>query len=137
MDDDQGQGASGTARSGPRLAEVGELHLLGWDHRTSPLGVLEQVAVPRDARGALLHRLRGAGYPEAVVLSTCSRTEVYLRQRDGAVSVALDVLAGFYEVPPGTRPPGVVLQGEAVVRHLFEVAAGLDSRLLGEVEVRD
>lgn len=120
-----------------RCREVGSLYLAGWTHRTAPLDVLEQVAVPRSQRLELLHRLRAAGHPEAVVLSTCSRTEVYLRLAEERRPDPLGTLAAWYGGPAGALPPGLVRTGEAVTEHLFDVAAGLNSRVVGEVEIRD
>lgn len=114
MDDEQEHPRSGRVRPVVRSDEVASLHLLGWTHRTSPLGVLEQVAVPRSHRADLLHRLRDAGHPEAVVLSTCNRTEVYLRLRHGGAPDPLDALAAHHDVSPGSLRPGLVRTGAGV-----------------------
>jgi glutamyl-tRNA reductase len=73
---------------------------------------------------ALLAELRAGGVDEAVVLVTCERTEVYVRGGLAPVQAALP------------EAPWSTLTGPAVVAHLFRVAAGLESRRLGEPEIQ-
>jgi glutamyl-tRNA reductase len=113
-----------------------QLGMAGLSHRSAPTAVLEQVAVPRADQPALLDALRDAGYPEAVVVSTCSRTEIYAAWRATPAAGLLDVLAGFVQVPAARLRPFAELRGDsAVVSHLLRVTAGLDSRVIGEVEI--
>ena len=53
------------------------LFAVGLSHRTAPLALLERVAVPADRRRDVLAAVRAAGFSEAVLLVTCSRTEIY------------------------------------------------------------
>jgi glutamyl-tRNA reductase len=111
------------------------LLLVGTSHRLAPVEVRERVALDPDAAAALAARLAGDG--EAVCLSTCNRTEVYLAaddvEADDRVTAALAELA---KVEPGELEPYLYrLQGLATAVHLFRVAAGLDSLVPGEGEI--
>jgi glutamyl-tRNA reductase len=117
-----------------------ELYLLGVSFRTAPAPVREawHFSAP-DAR-ALLRRAADA-WPgwEAAVLSTCNRTEFYLAAPAGAPAVK-GWLAWLRDsrpdVPPlGGRCPRYARRGWAAARHLFRVACGLDSAILGDVQV--
>ena len=104
---------------------MADLHLLGISHHRTPVELRERVAFERDEAAALARRLAGAG-GEAVVLSTCNRTELYLVNAD--LEEAERVLrADELEV--------YRLRDEAAGRHLFRVAAGLDSLVPGEGEI--
>jgi glutamyl-tRNA reductase len=111
------------------------LLLVGTSHRLAPVEVRERVALDPDAAAALAARLAGDG--EAVCLSTCNRTEVYLAaddvEADDRVTAALAELA---KVEPGELEPYLYrLHGLATAVHLFRVAAGLDSLVPGEGEI--
>ena len=116
---------------------MGCVSMVGFTHRASVLRVLERVSVPHAEQDALLHALRAAGFPEAVVLSTCSRTEVYAGGSSASPQRLLDVLverAGGWSHE--LREAAEVRLGDDAVRHLFRVTAGLDSRVVGEPEIR-
>ena len=111
--------------------------MVGFTHRASVLRVLERVSVPRAAVDELLRAVRAAGFPEAVVLSTCSRTEVYAGPSAEDPGRLLDLLverAGGWS--PELRRAAESRVGDAAVEHLFRVTAGLDSRVVGEPEIR-
>jgi glutamyl-tRNA reductase len=109
-------------------------------YRTAPLGELERAAVaPGALDGALPCLLRAPDVLETVVLSTCNRTEIYAWVRD--VEAAFDQLALYFEelqsLPERwVRDHCAFLIGEEAVRHLFAVAAGLDSMVRGESEIQ-
>jgi len=113
--------------------------VIGLNHRTAPLELLERTAI-RDGRiPKILHDLCARQHlSEAVVLSTCNRTEVY--------AVAERFHAGYEDVRnffadlsflPAEEFAGhlYVHYDDAAVTHLFAVAAGLDSAVLGESEI--
>jgi glutamyl-tRNA reductase len=115
-----------------------QLRMVGVSHRRSSPGLLEQVAVRREDLPTLLETLQSAGYAEAVLLSTCSRTEIYARSGAGSDQGLIEILAAQAGVPRTSLDAGVtVLAGQAVVEHLFRVTAGLESRVVGEVDVVD
>src|SRR3954447_6142307 len=114
-----------------------QLAMVGLTHRGTPLSLLEQVAVPRDEHAALLADLRDAGWREAVLLSTCSRTEIYAARRQEPERSLLDVLAAHTGVPLATLHASAEQRtDQAVVGHLLRVTAGLESRVVGEVEIQ-
>ncbi len=104
------------------------LHLIGLSHHSAPVELRERVALSPGRSAALARELAG---PEAVVLSTCNRTEIYLAgDEPGPADAALERLAG--ESLDGAL---YRLADEAAAVHLFRVAAGLDSLVPGEGEI--
>jgi glutamyl-tRNA reductase len=119
---------------------TGTLLALGVSHKTAPLPVRERLALPEGRAVSVLRELVGhADVHEAVAISTCNRTEVYLVASDPveAESATLAVLARQAGIRP-TELFGAIysLRDADAVRHLFEVAAGLDSMIVGEAEVQ-
>ena len=111
--------------------------MVGFTHRASVLHVLERVSVPHEEQHELLAAVRAAGFPEAVVLSTCSRTEVYAGPSSEPPQRLLDALVGRAGGwSEELRQTAEVRADDAAVEHLFRVAAGLDSRVVGEPEIR-
>ena len=117
-----------------------ELIALGVSHKTAPQPLRERLALPEGRAAAVLGELRAAeSIQEAVAISTCNRTELYLVATDGveAESAALSVLARH----AGIRPTELTdclysFRQRDAVRHLFGVAAGLDSMIVGEAEIQ-
>jgi glutamyl-tRNA reductase len=109
------------------------LTLVGISHRATPIAVRERAFVPLPEAAALARRLAGDG--EAVCLSTCNRTELYLvgAEAEARGLAALAEVSGLAEDELGS----VVyrLTDEAAALHLFRVAAGLDSMIPGEGEI--
>lgn len=113
--------------------------VIGLNHRTMPLDLFERLTVDGARLPKALHDLAARQHlGEVVVLSTCNRTEVYaLAERfHGAYGDVRDFLAELAFVTPDefTDHLYVHYDNEAV-RHLFTVAAGLDSAVLGEAEI--
>lgn len=113
--------------------------VIGLNHKTAPVEVLETVAVPEATLAKALHELSGFDQlSEVVVVSTCQRTEVYsvARRYHPAVGEIRNFLADWGGTPPDTLNSHLYeYHDEAATRHLFKVAAGLDSAVLGEGEV--
>ena len=113
--------------------------VVGLNQRTLPLPVLESMAVPEARLPKALHDLSGSDdLAEVVLVSTCQRTEVYAvaRRYHNAVSDIRNFMAAWSGRPPEAFAPYLYeYHEEAAVRHLFKVAAGLDSAVLGEGEV--
>jgi glutamyl-tRNA reductase len=119
---------------------VTRLTMVGITHRGAPLALLERVSIRREERPGMLAMLRVLGCSEAVLVSTCSRVEIYVGNAslgpNELVDVLVDLLAGHSGASPDDlRGVVEVRTGQAVVEHLFEVTAGLSSRVLGEVEI--
>src|SRR3954447_18665328 len=111
------------------------LHVVGLNHLSAPLEVREKVAFPAERQAQALADLAAQpGVAEAVLVSTCNRTEIYVRAGDPAAA------RGWLEREAAksgldVRSPLYVHGGEAAVRHAFRVAAGLDSMVLGEPQI--
>lgn len=117
------------------------LALVGGTHRTVPLELRERLAFSAEQAAVALERFRER-FPgrEAVLLSTCNRVELYAAgEQEAAVPEAGDLVAFLAEcrgLDPDRLGPAFARQhNDAVVRHLFGVAAGLDSMVLGEPQI--
>jgi glutamyl-tRNA reductase len=114
------------------------LVLVGLSHHTAPLALRERLGVTKTMLPARLDALAGAGCDDAVVLSTCNRTEVYVATSDPA-TMALRIvehLCAAHDVPRETLEPCLYTRVDAdAARHLFRVACGLDSLVVGEPEI--
>ena len=113
--------------------------VIGVNHRTSPLSMLERVALaPSDVPKSITGLVSRINIREAVVLSTCNRTEVYAvaERFHGAYADIRDFFCEIGGLDPDDLHPHLYSQhDDAAVTHLFEVAAGLDSAVLGETEI--
>jgi glutamyl-tRNA reductase len=113
--------------------------VIGLNHRTAPLDVLERVTLHGDARSKALHDLRlRPNLSEVVLLSTCNRTEVYAATErfHAAYADIRDFFRGLAGLAPDELALHLVSQyDEEAATHLFEVAAGLRSAVLGESEI--
>jgi glutamyl-tRNA reductase len=119
---------------------TGEILALGASHKTAPLPLREKLALPEGRATTVLGELTShPAIHEAVAISTCNRTELYLVAGDSveAENAALAVLSRQAELRP-TELLGVLysLRGAEAVRHLFSVAGGLDSMIVGEAEIQ-
>ncbi|HEX2161533.1 MAG TPA: glutamyl-tRNA reductase [Thermoleophilaceae bacterium] len=118
----------------------GELLALGVSHKTAPLELRERLALTEGRATAVLAELTAhEEIHEAVAISTCNRTELYLVATDAvaAESAALAVLARQAETRPTELADSLyALRDLDVARHLFQVAAGLDSMIVGESEIQ-
>jgi glutamyl-tRNA reductase len=113
------------------------LLVVGTSHRLAPVEVRERVALDGEGEAALAHRLGDSG--EAVCLSTCNRTELYLAAADTetAGDRATEALADLGRISRADLEPYLYrLEQESAATHLFRVAAGLDSLVPGEGEIQ-
>ncbi|WP_353951503.1 glutamyl-tRNA reductase [Knoellia sp. S7-12] len=118
---------------------IGRLVMAGISHAQAPQELLERVAVRQTDLPTFLEDLRGHGDGDTVLLSTCSRTEVYTvcqPARSGALRTIelLERRAGLARAELDSVVE--VRAGAAVVEHLFQVTAGLKSRVVGEPDVQ-
>jgi glutamyl-tRNA reductase len=109
------------------------LVLVGTSHHHAPVELREQVALGREAAEALAAQLAEGGR-EAVCLSTCNRTELYVAAVD-AEQAEQDAVAALATLGPEVEPALYRLHDRAAAHHLFRVAAGLDSLVPGEGEI--
>ena len=112
------------------------LHILGLNHTTVPVEIREQVIYSGDdiAR-ALAELVQLQGIDGAVILSTCNRTEFYLDSDDGGVTALASWLKGDQSLSKDAEAALFTLNNEEAIRHLFRVACGLDSMVLGEPQI--
>jgi glutamyl-tRNA reductase len=115
-------------------------HLLaiGCSYLTTPVQMRERLAFNDEQRGRALDQLASRLGHEAVVLATCNRVELYLAPLAGSAptEAIIDFLADFHGLPvEEVRPHLYVHGGREAVRHLFRVAASLDSMLVGEGQI--
>ncbi|MFC2010939.1 glutamyl-tRNA reductase [Chloroflexota bacterium] len=114
-----------------------QLSLVGINHQTAPLAIREKVAISTEKLADSLSLVRSC-VPHGVILSTCNRTEIYTTASDGcrAEKVGLDFLKTWASIPYDDLQRYVyVLKNEDAVEHLFRVAGGLESMIVGEFEV--
>src|SRR5690554_1189408 len=112
-----------------------QLYALGLNHLTAPLAIRERVAFQSERLGDALHDLSHVrSVREAAILSTCNRTELYFAAEQP--QEAADWLAGFHRLPLADMSPYLYAYPQRdAVRHVFRVAAGLDSMVLGEPQI--
>ncbi len=115
------------------------LVLLGLNHRSAPVEVRERLAFTEEELDRELRKLAGhAAVHEAFILSTCNRVEILVRAE--GPSAGLDAVRGFLAEHAAVTHEeldryGYHYLGRDAVRHLFEVAGGLDSMILGEPQI--
>ncbi len=109
------------------------LVLVGTSHHRAPVELRERVALEREQARVLAGRLAEGGR-EAVCLSTCNRTEIYVAAADPE-QAERDVVAALAELEPEVEQALYRLRDQAAALHLFRVAAGLDSLVPGEGEI--
>jgi glutamyl-tRNA reductase len=117
-----------------------EIVLVGLNHRSAPVEVREKVSFTNDQARQAAEELRARGIlHETLVLSTCNRSEVYgvppETTRESAAALS-NYLSSFHSVELELLSPSLYHHYDRfAVRHLFRVASGLDSMMLGEAEI--
>jgi len=107
--------------------------VIGINHKTAPVDVRERFSFTRKHLAEALAEFKDSGLVHgAVILSTCNRTEVYA---DAAQEGAASLIFGMFNAAEADRDYFYVLNDSDCVRHLFRVASGLDSQVLGETQV--
>jgi glutamyl-tRNA reductase len=116
------------------------LAVLGLSHHTAPIEVRERfVFAPHEVASALDRLVTAADLTEAVLLSTCNRTEVYFRSEGEAEppAAAVSMLAARAGLAEAEITEYLYCHRDMqAVRHLFRVVAGLDSLILGEAQIQ-
>jgi len=111
------------------------LLVLGLNHRTAPIEVRERIVFDAQRLPQALSALSAlSGIDEALIVSTCNRTELYCVTEDGTAGLT-EWLASWSGGNPALKECLYRLQGAEAVRHLFSVASGLDSLILGEPQI--
>ena len=110
-----------------------KLTVIGLNHQTAPLAIREQLAFAAAALPEAVRDLSVNAAAEAVILSTCNRTELYCV---GDAEMIINWLADYQGVNAADiRPYLYTLGCSETIRHAFRVACGLDSMVLGEAQI--
>ena len=110
---------------------------LGLNYQTAPVSVREKLAFPADILPAALQDLLCVkGVSEAAILSTCNRTEFYCTTQSENPNVLIDWIAQNKQLHTKELTPYFYsYSDDATIRHIFRVACGLDSMILGEPQI--
>jgi glutamyl-tRNA reductase len=113
------------------------LFAIGLNHQTAPLAVRERLAADELRADELLGSLQQLnGIKDAVLLSTCNRTEIYAELDEAALKALPRWLAEQHDINEQSLNSYLYsYQEQDAVRHLFKVSAGLDSLILGEPQI--
>jgi len=114
------------------------LVFVGWNHRGAPLDLRERLAfTPEKAREALEGLFAEHILAEGAIVSTCNRAEIYgVSDREDDLDALSGYFSRFHRVDDVLlRQTALTGHGDATARHLFRVAAGLDSMVLGEAQI--
>ena len=114
------------------------LFTIGFNHRTAPIEVRERIVFPLETQRPALEGIkRETGADEVALVSTCNRTEIYVRGKENSVAALVtNWLAAQHGGANVNLTPHLYQLAEAdVARHAFRVASGLDSMVLGEPQI--
>jgi len=114
------------------------VRLLGLNHTTATLEVRERLALNAARHQQVIQLMRQSFNCEAVALATCNRVEFYLAHATTPPSAAdlTSLLSNFHSIDPDVFAPNLYERsGRPAVEHLFNVAASLDSMVLGETQI--
>ena len=117
-----------------RVTDISKFYLAGINYRKTDASVRGQFAINADQYQAILEKAPLYGISEMFILSTCNRTEVY-----GVTDNPDHLIALLCTETTGTAEQfsslAYIKKGAGAVQHLFDVAAGLDSQILGDYEI--
>lgn len=112
------------------------LHILGLNHNTASVEIREQVVFSGDEIDRVLKQVTALDdVLEAVVLSTCNRTEFYVETNGAGIDALRAWLTDKQRLNDAATAALFMLDKEQAIRHLFRVACGLDSMVLGEPQI--
>lgn len=115
-----------------------QIVVFGLNHNTAPVEVRERLFFAESQVPSLLNALRGKGIRESAVLSTCNRTEIYFctDSADESLATVKDVLIKYFDIDRKILEEYTyTFQDEPSYKHLFLVASGLDSMVVGEPQI--
>ena len=110
---------------------------LGINHQTAPVDIREKVAFSTDQVDAALRELKALPIVnESVIVSTCNRTEIYCDLEVDSEHILSHWLSRYHGMSEDALLPYIYQHNdEEAARHLFRVASGLDSMVLGEPQI--
>src|SRR6185312_5798697 len=127
-------GAMAFTRKGSRMS----IFVAGLTYKTAPVELREKLAIHASKLSCYGCRVKLVGnLSEAVLVSTCNRVEIYgvTPKVNGNINRIFQHLSGSTGTDPNLSPYLFVKEGSEAVRHLFSVASGLDSLVIGETEI--
>lgn len=114
---------------------------VGTNHKASPIEIREKISFSgKGLKNALLFLKEEASLEGAVILSTCNRVEIYASASDAAKGIeAIErFITRYHEIKKEAVSPYLyIYEGEEAIRHLYDVACGLDSLIMGEREIME
>ncbi len=116
------------------------MHIIvfGLNHNTAPVEIRERFYISEDRIGEFLKQLRSKGLGEIVILSTCNRTEVYIASEDKAraLNTLKNTILSILQIKGELIERYTYsMEDEEAYRHIFQVASGLDSMVIGEPQI--
>ncbi len=113
--------------------------VLGLNHKTAPVEIRERLAFSEERLEEALKRLKGVeGIKEGLILSTCNRVELLVVARDyhAGVNGVKRFLSDYHNIPiPEFEKYLYVYDTDEAIKHIFRVASGLDSMVVGEPQI--
>ena len=111
------------------------INILGLNHKTAPINIREKVVFNREEVPLTLKRLKNIeGVNEVVLLSTCNRTEIYT-ENDSDNEKVISWFNSNQTSVKDYLPYTYTYSNEDAIKHLFHVASGMDSMVIGETEI--
>lgn len=110
---------------------------LGINYTTAPVSVRERLAFPEEIlRDAVTNLWQQQDISEAAILSTCNRTEIYCTTQDQGIDSVIDWISRNRQLKQAEFQPYLYAHTDnALIRHIFRVASGLESMILGEPQI--
>jgi len=110
---------------------------LGINYTTAPVSIREQLAFPAETLSTAVKDLwQQPNISEAAILSTCNRTEIYCTLENDNPHPVIDWVAKHHQLNPTDFQPYLYTHTDnALIRHIFRVASGLESMILGEPQI--
>ena len=132
--------------NGPNLSQpdlsqpdLSQIVVIGMNHKTAPVELREKLAFSSEEIATALTTFRSSScILEAMIISTCNRVEVILiaKNKSQAVEIVFSYLGETKSLPPARlKTLAYVFSGDRAVRHVFRVAASLDSMIIGEPQI--
>jgi glutamyl-tRNA reductase len=112
--------------------------VFGLNHNTAPIEIREKLFISEENIYDVLNSIKTAGIREAVILSTCNRTEIYFcsDNQDASLSIINNMLFNYFSIKQDwIADYTYCFQDEDAYKHLFLVASGLDSMVIGEPQI--
>jgi glutamyl-tRNA reductase len=121
------------------MGSIFEIVLLGLNHKTAPVALRECIAISKDETAIALKAFQKLGsIREVMLFSTCNRVEVLMIVQDktNAVNAVKDFISESKHLPVSEFEKSLYIhEGDDAVRHVFRVAASLDSMIVGEPQI--